>query len=153
YASWQSFRESEDARYVALTLPHVLGRLPYGENFNKVDAFHFEEFVDGKDHDKYLWMNAAWAYAARITDAFAKYGWMARIRGGDPRSGGRRQGGGSAGAPLPNRRRRCRPELLDGNRPFRSPGSRTVQPRLPAVALQQERRWRRFHGGAIVPEA
>jgi type VI secretion system protein ImpC len=37
--------------------------------------------VDGKESDKYLWMNAAWAYGARITDAFAKYGWMARTRG------------------------------------------------------------------------
>jgi type VI secretion system protein ImpC len=81
YAAWKSFRESEDSRYAALTLPHVLGRLPYGENFKRVEAFNFEEFVDGKDHDKYLWMNASWAYAARITDAFAKYGWMARTRG------------------------------------------------------------------------
>jgi type VI secretion system protein ImpC len=81
YAAWKSFRESEDSRYVALTLPHVLGRLPYGANFKRVDEFNFEEFVDGKSHDKYLWMNAAWAYASRITDAFAKYGWMARTRG------------------------------------------------------------------------
>jgi type VI secretion system protein ImpC len=81
YASWKSFRESEDSRYVGLTLPHVLARLPYGENFKKVDEFNFEEFVDGKDHDKYLWMNAAWGYATRITDAFSKYGWFARSRG------------------------------------------------------------------------
>src|SRR5438874_4528159 len=81
YAAWKSFRESEDSRYVALTLPHVLGRLPYGENFKRIDEFNFEEFVDGKHHDKYLWMNAAWAYGARITDAMAKYGWMARTRG------------------------------------------------------------------------
>jgi type VI secretion system protein ImpC len=81
YASWKSFRESEDSRYVALTLPHVLSRLPYGQDFKRVTEFNFEEFVDGKDHDKYLWMNAAWAYGARITDAFAKYGWMARTRG------------------------------------------------------------------------
>src|SRR5437870_2597063 len=81
YAAWKSFRESEDSRYTALTLPHVLGRMPYGENFKRVDEFNFEEFVDGKHHDKYLWMNAAWAYASRITDAFAKYGWMARTRG------------------------------------------------------------------------
>jgi type VI secretion system protein ImpC len=81
YASWRSFRESEDSRYVALTLPHVLARLPYGAKFKTVDAFNFEEFVDGKDHDKYLWMNAAWAYAARITDAYAKDGWLARTRG------------------------------------------------------------------------
>jgi type VI secretion system protein ImpC len=81
YAAWKSFRESEDSRYVGLTLPHVLARLPYGENFKKVDEFNFEEFVDGKDHDKYLWMNAAWAYATRITDASAKWGWFARSRG------------------------------------------------------------------------
>jgi type VI secretion system protein ImpC len=81
YAAWNSFRESEDSRYVALTLPHVLGRLPYGSEFKRVTEFNFEEFVDGKHHDKYLWMNSAWAYATRITDAVAKYGWMARTRG------------------------------------------------------------------------
>jgi type VI secretion system protein ImpC len=81
YASWKSFRESEDSRYVALTLPHVLGRLPYGADFKRVEEFNFEEMVDGKEHDKYLWMNASWAYGARITDAMAKYGWMARTRG------------------------------------------------------------------------
>ena len=81
YAAWKSFRESEDSRYVALTMPRVLGRLPYGENFKRVDEFNFEEQVDGKEHNNYLWMNAAWAYAARITDAFAKYGWLARTRG------------------------------------------------------------------------
>jgi type VI secretion system protein ImpC len=81
YAAWKSFRQSEDSRYVALTLPRVLARLPYGENFKRVYDFNFEESVDGQDHDKYLWMNAAWAYAARVTDAVAKYGWMARTRG------------------------------------------------------------------------
>jgi type VI secretion system protein ImpC len=81
FAAWKSFRESEDSRYVALTLPHVLARLPYGMDFKRVDEFNFEEFVDGKDHDKYLWMNAAWAYASRITDAYAKYGWFGRSRG------------------------------------------------------------------------
>jgi type VI secretion system protein ImpC len=81
YAAWKSFRESEDSRYVALTLPRVLARMPYGENFKKVDEFNFEEDVSGKEHDKYQWMSSSWAYAARITDAFAKYGWMARTRG------------------------------------------------------------------------
>jgi len=81
YAAWKSFRESEDSRYVALAMPRVLGRLPYGENFKRVEEFNFEEEVDGKNHDKYLWMNAAWAYCARVTDAFAKDGWFARTRG------------------------------------------------------------------------
>lgn len=81
YASWKSFRESEDSRYVALTLPHVLARLPYGAKTKPVEEFNFEEDVDGRDHDKYLWMNAAWAYAARITDAYSKDGWFMRTRG------------------------------------------------------------------------
>ncbi len=81
YAAWKGFRESEDSRYVALTMPRVLGRLPYGSNFKKVDEFNFEESVSGKDHDKYLWMNASWAYASRISDTFSKYGWFARSRG------------------------------------------------------------------------
>jgi type VI secretion system protein ImpC len=81
YAQWKSFRESPDSRYVALAMPRVLGRLPYGEDFKRVDEFRFEEQVDGTQHDKYLWMNAAWAYAARVTDAYAKDGWFARTRG------------------------------------------------------------------------
>jgi type VI secretion system protein ImpC len=81
YAAWKSFRESPDSRYVALTLPRVLSRLPYGPNFKRVDEFNFDESVDGSDHEKYAWMNSAWAYAARVTDAAAKYGWMSRTRG------------------------------------------------------------------------
>src|SRR5436853_6746187 len=77
YAAWKSFRESDDSRYVALTLPHVLGRLPYGANFKRISEFNFEEKVDGKDHDNYLWMNASWAYATPITDPVAKNGWLA----------------------------------------------------------------------------
>jgi type VI secretion system protein ImpC len=81
YAAWKSFRESEDSRYVALTMPRVLGRLPYGENFKRVAEFNFEESVDGTNHDKYLWMGSAWAYGARITAAYAEDGWFARSRG------------------------------------------------------------------------
>jgi type VI secretion system protein ImpC len=81
HTSWRSFRDSEDSRYVALVMPRVLGRLPYGADFKPVEEFDFEEFVDGKDHGKYLWMNAAWAYGARVTDAFSKYGWYAKVRG------------------------------------------------------------------------
>src|SRR6185312_14664057 len=60
YARWKAFRGSEDSRYVALTLPHMLLREPYGPNTVPVDAFNYDERVDGTDHDKYLWGNAAW---------------------------------------------------------------------------------------------
>jgi type VI secretion system protein ImpC len=86
YAKWKSFRDAEDSRYVGLTLPHVLIRLPYGRDTVPVKAFDFSEDVDGRDHRKYLWGNAAYAFGARITESFKRYGWLARIRG--PESGG-----------------------------------------------------------------
>lgn len=78
---WRSFRESEDSRYVTLTLPHVLMRLPYGPATVPVDEFSFVEDVDGRDHSKYLWGNATYALGVRITTAFAKHKWTAAIRG------------------------------------------------------------------------
>src|SRR5271165_6445681 len=81
FAKWKSFRASEDSRYVGLTMPRVLMRLPYGKDTKPVDDFNYEEGVDGSDHSKYLWGNAAYALAARLTNAFAQYGWCAAIRG------------------------------------------------------------------------
>ncbi|HTS25001.1 MAG TPA: type VI secretion system contractile sheath large subunit [Bryobacteraceae bacterium] len=81
YAKWKSFRMSEDSRYVGLCLPHVLMRLPYGKAGASVDGFNYEEGVDGTDHTKYLWSNAAYCMGARLTNAFARYGWCAAIRG------------------------------------------------------------------------
>src|SRR3989304_5701177 len=81
YAKWKSFRDSEDSRYVALALPHILMRLPYGQASVPVENFNYEEDVDGTDTSKYLWGNAAYALGTRLTDAFAKYHWTAAIRG------------------------------------------------------------------------
>lgn len=81
YAKWKAFRQTEDSRYVALTVPRMLLREPYGNDTVPVEAFHYEERVDGTDHNKYLWGNAAWALASRVTQAFALYGWCACIRG------------------------------------------------------------------------
>ncbi|MDR7049134.1 type VI secretion system protein ImpC [Duganella sp. 3397] len=82
YAKWKSFRESEDARYVGLTLPRFLGRLPFNPaDGATVDGFNFVEDVDGTDHQKYLWCNAAYAFGTKLTNAFEDYGWCAAIRG------------------------------------------------------------------------
>ncbi|MCU1749089.1 type VI secretion system contractile sheath large subunit [Pseudomonas sp. 6D_7.1_Bac1] len=80
---WRSFRESEDSRYVSLVLPHFLLRLPYGPETSPVEGMTYVEDVNGSDHSKYLWGNAAWALSQRITEAFAKYGWCAAIRGAE----------------------------------------------------------------------
>src|SRR3954447_10808905 len=58
YAKWKSLRQSDDSRYLALTLPHILMRLPYGKETKQIEAFDFEEQVGGTDHSKYLWGNA-----------------------------------------------------------------------------------------------
>ena len=82
YAKWQYFRECEDSRYVGLTVPRFLGRLPFDpKEGNVVEGFNFIENVDGTDHSKYLWVNAAYAMGARLTAAFESFGWCAAIRG------------------------------------------------------------------------
>lgn len=80
YASWQSLRESEDARYVGLTMPRVLARLPYGADTVPVKGFAFEEEIDGK-HDHYVWMNAAFPMGVNINRSHKLYGWGTQIRG------------------------------------------------------------------------
>ncbi len=85
YIKWQSFRESEDARNIGLALPHFLLRLPYSEDTVPVKSFNYKETVVDS-HKKFLWGNAAFAFATRITDSFAKYRWCANIIG--PQGGG-----------------------------------------------------------------
>jgi len=82
YAKWKAFRESDDSRYVGLTLPRFLGRLPFNPvEGTTVEGFNFVEDVDGTDHQRYLWCNAAYALGARLTKAFGEFGWCAAIRG------------------------------------------------------------------------
>lgn len=81
YAAWKSLRESEDSRYLGLAMPRYLSRLPYGAATNPVEGFDFEEDVDGHDHNKFTWSNAAYAMATNITRAFGLYGWTTQIRG------------------------------------------------------------------------
>jgi type VI secretion system protein ImpC len=97
YIKWRSFRDSEDSRFVVLTMPRVLARLPYGKETKPIEAFDFEEGnVDGtgrqleRHHDDYCWMNAAYAMGAVLTRAFAEYGWCTSIRGAE--GGGKVEG-------------------------------------------------------------
>jgi type VI secretion system protein ImpC len=85
YTKWQSFRETEDARYVGLLMPRFLLRLPFGSTTVPVKAFNYEEDVVGR-HDAYLWGNATYAMASRIADSFAKFRWCPNIIG--PQAGG-----------------------------------------------------------------
>jgi type VI secretion system protein ImpC len=80
YAPWRSLRESEDARYIGLAMPRFLGRYPYGTR-NPVEEFDFQEDTEGAAHDKFTWVNSAFAMAVNVTRSFKLYGWCSRIRG------------------------------------------------------------------------
>ena len=81
YAAWKGLRDQVDSRYMALCMPRVLSRLPYGAKSEPVEEFGFEEDTDGHKGEKYGWMNAAYAMAANVNRAFKEYGWTVRIRG------------------------------------------------------------------------
>ncbi|KJV49778.1 EvpB family type VI secretion protein [Pantoea sp. BL1] len=86
YIKWKSFRDTDDSRYIGLTMPRVLGRLPYGPDTVPVRSFNYVEEVKGPDHEKYLWTNSSFAFAANMVKSFINNGWCVQIRG--PQAGG-----------------------------------------------------------------
>ncbi len=85
YIKWKSFRDSQDARAVGLTVPKFLLRLPYGADTVPTKLFNYQEKVGDGDSD-FCWGSTAFALATKITDSFAKYRWCANIIG--PQGGG-----------------------------------------------------------------
>src|SRR5690606_5259217 len=78
YAKWRSLRDSEDARYLALTLPGFLLRGPWGSSRWRVQRFEYREAGDAC-----LWGNSAFAFATRLCASFARYRWSLNITGQD----------------------------------------------------------------------
>jgi type VI secretion system protein ImpC len=87
FLKWNSFRQTEDARYVGLMLPRFMLRLPYGPDTQPVKEFNYTENVKGTDHDKYLWGNSTFAFAANMVRSYIENGWCVQIRG--PEAGGK----------------------------------------------------------------
>jgi type VI secretion system protein ImpD len=81
YLKWRRLRETEDARFLGLTLPRILMRLPYRNDGTRADAFTFEEDVTGSDGGSYVWGNAVYAFGGVLLRAFGQSGWLADIRG------------------------------------------------------------------------
>lgn len=81
YDSWRRLRSSNDSRYVVLTLPRFLSRLPYGSKTNPLDDFAFEEEVKPDHPEDFSWINSAYAMGVNINRAFRDFGWCTRIRG------------------------------------------------------------------------
>jgi type VI secretion system protein ImpC len=101
FAGWRTLRDSEDSRYLALTLPRFMARLPYGADTLPVEGFDFEEDLrppvedavtapGESEHDNYVWANSAYALAVNVARAFYDTGFCVRIRGVE--SGGKVEG-------------------------------------------------------------
>lgn len=87
FTKWNALRDTEDSRYLGLTFPRFLLRLPYGPDTVPVKSFNYEESVTGDDHERYLWGNSSFAFASNMVRAFQRDGWSVQIRG--PQSGGK----------------------------------------------------------------
>jgi type VI secretion system protein ImpC len=81
HVAWRTFRENEDSKFVALTMPRVLARLPYGQSGREAEEYPLEEFDGVPQHDQYLWMNAAWIYATHLAQTFSALGWFSHLGG------------------------------------------------------------------------
>ncbi|MFL0799652.1 MAG: type VI secretion system contractile sheath large subunit [Agarilytica sp.] len=97
YSQWRGFRDSDDSRFVTLTMPRTLARVPYGQATKPIEAFNFEEADQDSegnhienDHTSYCWMNAAYSMGTTLTQAYTDYGWCTSIRGAE--GGGKVEG-------------------------------------------------------------
>lgn len=82
YTKWRNFRDNPDSRFITLTLPRVLARLPYSSENNPAAGFNYDECSSKTlPHEQYCWMNAAYVLAERMTNSFTKFGWCTTIRG------------------------------------------------------------------------
>jgi len=81
HRKWRSLRERPDTQFLGLTLPRVLMREPWQDDGRYDYGFRFQEDVQGKDREKFLWGNSAWAMGAVVLRAFDTCGWFADIRG------------------------------------------------------------------------
>jgi len=86
YNAWNTFRGSEEAAYIGLTLPRYVCRVPYNSDTNPVEVIPYEESARGDDDSKFVWGNTAMLFARNLVRSFETSGWCQYIRG--PKGGG-----------------------------------------------------------------
>ena len=77
YYAWKKFRESDDARFIGLTLPRVLMRSAY-KHYPIEPYLHYTEQTRVGTS---LWGNPSYCYAAVVIRSFARTSWLADISG------------------------------------------------------------------------
>ena len=76
---WRALAARADMRFIAVTLPSLLARHPWGDDPSRVDGFRYWEHAP--DAGSRVWMSAGYAFAACAVRAFAENGWPADVRG------------------------------------------------------------------------
>jgi type VI secretion system ImpC/EvpB family protein len=72
---WEALRGIPEAKYLAMTMPRMLGRLPYGRETDPLETFSFEEFEGMPSHNDYLWANGCYAAGLLLARTFSANGW------------------------------------------------------------------------------
>ena len=72
---WEELRALPEVSWVALALPRILLRVPYGAKTEPIEAFPFEEIPGAPANEAYLWGNGALASALVLAGAFEQGGW------------------------------------------------------------------------------
>jgi len=81
YIKWRSFRDTADSRFIGLTLPRMLMRLPYRTEPGSYKGLFFYEKSATADNENCLWGNACFAFGGILLREFNNVGWFGHIRG------------------------------------------------------------------------
>jgi type VI secretion system protein ImpC len=72
---WNMLRELDEAKYISLTIPRLMARLPYGKFSDPTENFKFEELSSENRHEQYCWMNSAFACGMLLAQTFSENEW------------------------------------------------------------------------------
>lgn len=79
---FQSIRNRDDARFLGLLLPRVLGRAAWRDDGRRADGFRYQEYLPGPAAR--VWTSPIYAFGAVAARAFARFRWPAEVRGAEP---------------------------------------------------------------------
>lgn len=72
---WDMLRSAPESPYLAMVMPRLLSRLPYGKKTEPTEGFYFEEFTSDDRHEDFLWSNPIFSLAKLLADTFQQRGW------------------------------------------------------------------------------
>jgi type VI secretion system ImpC/EvpB family protein len=81
FTRWRGLSSREEMRFVAVTLPRVLARLPWEDDPARRDGFCYAEYAP--DASSRVWMSAGYAFGAVVARAFVNHSWPADVRGSE----------------------------------------------------------------------